>query len=412
MLLDRIQQALSRAKRHDRSIAILYIDLDRFKNINESLGHIEGDHLLMLVAERLSKLIRKEDTLARLGGDEFIILIEDVASPDVVSNFANKVLTMFSNSFLLDGADFYISASIGITLYPDDGDNPEQLIENADTAMYRVKEQGKDTYQFYTPDMNARTLELLRLENDLRRAVENQQFELFYQPQFDIKSNRLIGMEALVRWFHPTKGMVSPVEFIPLSEEIGTIIPIGEWVIRSACFQLKAWQEKYGKALTVAVNLSPRQFGHHHLIPCVDESLRSSGLSPSSLEIEITEGVLVEDVQAAIDVLEKFKNMGIKTSIDDFGTGYSSLAYLKRFPISKLKIDQSFVKDIRIDSNDEAIVTSIIRLGQSMDMQVIAEGVETDSQLQFLLDQGCDEGQGYLLGRPRSAKDFEEEFLC
>jgi len=411
LLLDRMQQSITRAKRHDSSVAILYIDLDRFKNINESLGHVEGDHLLKLVAERLAKLIRKEDTLARLGGDEFIILVEDVMSLDTVSNFTQKILSTFSSPYILGENEFYISASMGITVYPDDGDTPEMLIKNADTAMYRAKEQGKDTYQFYTADMNARTLELLRLENDLRKAVDKQQFELFYQPQFDINSREIIGMEALIRWFHPDKGMVSPVDFIPISEETGSIIPIGKWVIRTACFQLKNWEEQYGKNLTVAVNLSPRQFGHHHLIPCIDEALRESGLPAHCLEVEITEGVLVEDVQAAIAILEKVNSMGIKTSIDDFGTGYSSLAYLKRFPINKLKIDQSFVKDIQVDSNDEAIVTSIIRLGQSMGMQVIAEGVETESQLQFLVEQGCDEIQGYLLGRPVNAVNFEAQFL-
>ena len=365
----------------------------------------------MLVAERLSTLIRKEDTLARLGGDEFIILMEDVGSPEIVSNFAQKILATFSEYFLLEDNEYQISASMGITLYPEDGDTPEALIKNADTAMYRAKVQGKDTYQFYTADMNARTLEMLRLENDLRKAVDKNQFELFYQPQFDIKTKKLVGMEALIRWFHPEKGMVSPADFIPISEETGSIIPIGEWVIRTACFQLKEWQKNNDVNLTIAINLSPRQFGHHHLIPCIDEAIRQSGLAPHCLEVEITEGVLVEDVQAAIAILEKINSMGIKTSIDDFGTGYSSLAYLKRFPINKLKIDQSFVKDIQVDSNDEAIVTSVIRLGQSMGMQVIAEGVETEAQLQFLIKQGCDEGQGYLLGRPMNAADFAEKFL-
>jgi len=411
LLLDRIQQSITRAKRHNNSIAVLFIDLDRFKNINESLGHVEGDHLLMLVAERLSTLIRKEDTLARLGGDEFIILMEDVSSPEIVSNFAQKILATFSDHFLLEDNEYHISASMGITLYPEDGDTPEALIKNADTAMYRAKVQGKDTYQFYTADMNARTLEMLRLENDLRKAVDKNQFELFYQPQFDIKTQKLVGMEALIRWFHPEKGMVSPADFIPISEETGSIIPIGEWVIRTACFQLKEWQKNNNENLTIAINLSPRQFGHHHLIPCIDDAIRQSGLAPHCLEVEITEGVLVEDVQAAIAILEKINSMGIKTSIDDFGTGYSSLAYLKRFPINKLKIDQSFVKDIQVDSNDEAIVTSVIRLGQSMGMQVIAEGVETEAQLQFLIKQGCDEGQGYLLGRPVNAADFAEKFL-
>ncbi|OUS26818.1 hypothetical protein A9Q99_16505 [Gammaproteobacteria bacterium 45_16_T64] len=411
LLLDRIQQSITRAKRSDRSIAILYIDLDRFKNINESLGHVEGDHLLQMVAERLGKLIRKEDTLARLGGDEFIIHIEDVTSPEVVSNFTQKILSTFLDPFTLDTNEFRISASIGIALYPGDGDSPDSLIRNADTAMYRAKDQGKDTYQFYTADMNARTLELLRLENDLRKAVNKQQFELYYQPQFHIESGKLIGMEALIRWFHPKKDMISPADFIPIAEETGTIIPIGEWVIKTACHQLSEWNRDFDKCLTVAVNLSPRQFGHHRLLACIDEAISSSGLPAQCLEVEITEGVLVEDVQAAIEILEQLNSMGIKTSIDDFGTGYSSLAYLKRFPISKLKIDQSFVKDIKVDSNDEAIVTSIIRLGQSMDMQVIAEGVETEAQLKFLLEQGCDEGQGYYLGRPVNAAEFVEKFL-
>ncbi|MDD5330711.1 MAG: EAL domain-containing protein [Sulfuricella sp.] len=407
LLQDRLGQALTYARRHASELAVMFIDLDYFKNINDSLGHDVGDLLLKQVAARLAGCVREGDTVARQGGDEFVVILSDIAAAEDVTAVTRKILKTFADPFAIGGHELYITCSIGIALYPKDGQDTPTLLKNADAALYRAKEQGRNNSQFYTAEMNVKALERLVLENNLRHALERGEFMVYYQPQVDLRTGQINGMEALVRWRHPELGMVPPAKFIPVAEESGLILPLGEWVLRTACAQNKAWQDAGLRPVCVAVNLSARQFKHQDLVALVAGILQETGLDPALLELELTEGLLMQNVEATIDTLTRFKAMGVKSSIDDFGTGYSSLSYLKRFPIDTLKIDQSFVCNITTDPDDAAIAKTIISMAHEMRLRVIAEGVETEEQRSFLRLRHCDEMQGFFFSRPVSSADFE-----
>jgi diguanylate cyclase (GGDEF)-like protein/PAS domain S-box-containing protein len=403
LLLDRIRQATLESERHERLVAVMFLDLDRFKLVNDTLGHEAGDLLLKSVAGRLSGCVRPGDTVARLGGDEFTVVLANVAHMDDVGRVAQKVLDVFARPFLLAGQEVFVSPSIGITLFPFDDKDPELLLKNADAAMYHAKDSGRNTFRFFTSDLNTRTARRLDLETALRHALERQEFVLHYQPQVDLVSGRVIGLEALIRWQREGTGLVSPLEFIPLAEETGLIVPIGEWVLRTACAQNRAWQQAGLPALRVSVNIAARQFQQQNLTEVVTRVLRETGLDPRWLMIEITESTVMRDAGAAIATLQQIGALGVGLSVDDFGTGYSSLSYLKRFPLDCLKIDKSFVDDITTDPNDAAIAIAIIGMAGSLELKVIAEGVETLAQLDFLRAHGCDAMQGYYFSRPLPA---------
>ncbi len=405
LFYDRLQHTLAKGARSNRQVAVLFLDLDRFKNINDTLGHKTGDQVLCKMARLLKGLIRESDTVARLGGDEFLIILDSLEDLTYAGVIAQKLLSALAKAFFMEGQELYVTGSIGISIFPLDSDNVEGLMKCADVAMYRAKERGRNTYQYYTPDMNARAHELLRMENNLRKALEHEELLLYYQPQIDIESGKLVGLEALVRWQHPKDGLILPGDFIHLAEETGLIVPIGEWVLRTACMQVKLWQDKGYPPVRVAVNISGRQFRHADLVDTVSQVLADTGLDPCLLSLEITESVIMHEVESAIETLYELNRLGVRFAIDDFGTGYSSLGYLKRFPIAKLKIDRSFVRDVTSNPNDAAIVTSIIALGLGMNMEVIAEGVETEEQLRFLCDKGCKIAQGYLFSKPLPSLD-------
>ena len=400
LFLDRLGHAISRSARNHRMVAVLLLDIDNFKTINDSLGHTHGDLLLQDVADRLRRCVLEDDTLARIGGDEFAIVLEGVSEIEEIAIIAQKIVAVFSLPFALSGQEIYVTPSMGITICPMDGLDSDSLLKNADTAMYCAKEYGRNHFRFYTTDMNALAIERFAMEGALRRAVEREEFILHYQPQVDIKSGRVIGVEALLRWNHPERGLVPPNEFIPLLEENNLIIPVGEWVLRTACAQCRAWQEAGFPPLRMAVNLSARQFRQDNLVEMIDSILRETGISPKLLELELTEGLLMENTSKTSMILGHLKRRGVLVAIDDFGTGYSSLSYLKRFPIDRLKIDRSFVRDIITDSNDAAIAVAVISLGRSLGLSVIAEGVESGDQLEFLGVQKCDEYQGFHFSRP------------
>lgn len=406
MFNQRLAHALAQARRNDKPLAILFIDLDRFKNINDTLGHDAGDRVLKEVAERLRSCLRESDTAGRLGGDEFVVLIEELSQPVYVAGVAQKILAAVAKPLILDAQEFHLTASIGISAYPDDSKDMQSLLKNADIAMYRAKEQGRNNYQFYSAQMNVHTLERLALESNLRRALERNEFLLHYQPKVDIGSGRITGMEALVRWQQPAKPLILPAQFISLAEETGLIVPIGEWVLKTACAQNKSWQEHGLPPLRVAVNLSARQFGHETLLQDVARVLNETGLDPTALEFEITESMVMHNPEHAVKLLTKLKAMGIQLSIDDFGTGYSSLNYLKRFPIDSVKIDRSFIQDLPGDGDDAAITRAIIAMAHSLRLKVIAEGVETEEQLSFLRNHGCDEMQGNYFSKPLPENEF------
>ncbi len=406
LLSDRLAHAIARAGRNEFTFAVLFLDLDRFKTVNDGLGHPIGDHLLRAVATRLKSCVRDEDTVARLGGDEFVIVLEYLPRPELAGTVAGHVLKALQPAFKVEGYEFFVTASVGISLFPKDGEDVESLLKNADTAMYHAKERGRANYQFYAEDMNARSVERLVLENNLRYALERDELEIYYQPQADLKSRKLIGLEALLRWNHPQLGMVSPADFIPLAEETGLIVPMGEWVLRTVCVQLKDWLNQGLPHISISVNLSPRQFIQANLPELIAGILNETDLNPTHLELEITEGLLMQDVESAIETLRILKQMQLQLSIDDFGTGYSSLSYLKRFPLDRLKIDKSFVQDITTDPDDAAIALAVISMAHSLRLKVIAEGVETEGQLDFLRRQDCDEIQGYYLSRPLPAAEI------
>ena len=402
---DRLHHAMARARRSDHQLALLFMDLDRFKTINDSLGHPCGDRVLCEVARRLSGGIRESDTVARLGGDEFVILLEQVSDIPQAIQAAQKILALMATPLSAEGQELFLSASLGIGLFPADSEDAEGLMKCADAAMYRAKEVGGNTYQFYTPDLNARARDLLTLETSLRRAMDQQELIVHYQPQLDFATGRFIGAEALVRWQHPRRGMVPPGDFIPLAEENGLIVPIGEFVLRTACAQARAWQQA-GTPLRVGVNISPRQFRQADLPAMVAGVLAEAGLEPRLLELEITESLIMRDVQAAVATMQELSRMGVQLAIDDFGSGYSSLSYLQSFPLSRLKIDRSFVRDVSEGRREQAITASIVALAHNLEMEVIAEGVETDAQFHFLQRIGCDQGQGYLFARPLPAGEI------
>jgi diguanylate cyclase (GGDEF)-like protein/PAS domain S-box-containing protein len=402
---DRLVHAMALAKRNDWPMAVLFIDLDRFKLVNDTLGHSAGDKLLKEAAERLRSCIRGSDTVGRLGGDEFAAILSELSIPSDAGLVAQKIIDVLRQPFDLDGKETYVSASIGITLYPADSDSAEALIMNADAAMYRAKEQGRNNYQFFTRDMNQRALARVQMEASLRRALDRGEFRLVFQPKAHLATGKICGFEALLRWQHPERGTVSPAEFIPVLEDTGLIVPVGEWVLRSACAQIRAWQTSGLKVPPVSVNLSPRQFEQKSLKDSVHQVLSETGVEPGLIEFEITESLLMNDPEGAARTLTSLKASGVRLSMDDFGTGYSSLGYLKRFPIDTLKIDRSFVNDISTDADDATLTRAIINLAQNLRLKVIAEGVETEDQLSFLRANGCDEMQGYLFARPTGAEE-------
>jgi diguanylate cyclase (GGDEF)-like protein len=406
MFNQRLSHALIQARRNDKPLAILFIDLDRFKNINDTLGHEAGDLVLKEVAQRLLGCLREGDTVGRLGGDEFVVLIEELPEPMHVAAVAQKILAAVVKPFVVGAQEFNITASIGISTYPDDGEDMQGLLKNADISMYRAKEQGKNNYQFYSALMNIHTVERMALESGLRRALERNEFLLHYQPKVDIGSGRITGMEALLRWQRPGQELIPPAKFIALAEETGLIVPIGEWVLRTACARNQSWQEQGLPPLRMAVNLSARQFAHANLLQDVARVLHDTGLDPAALELEITESMVMHDPERAVTLLTMLKAMGIHLSIDDFGTGYSSLSYLKRFPIDSVKIDRSFIHDVPGDADDAAITRAIIAMAHSLRLKVIAEGVETEEQLSFLREHGCDEMQGYYFSEPLAEDQF------
>jgi len=408
LLNDRLEMAINTAKRRDEKVGLLFIDLDRFKNINDSLCHSAGDQVLRQTAARLCAAVRTDDTVARLGGDEFVVLLPRVRDERSLAEVAIKLRDEILRPYVLEDMPLHLSPSIGIAVFPDDGDNPSTLIKNADAAMYLAKEKGRNNYQFYTPVLNARTLDRLKLEYDLRLALEQGQFELHYQPQIIAGSKKLYGAEALVRWRHPERGLVPPNHFIPLAEEIGLIIPLGAWVIAEAARQVNVWHKAGLADLVVSVNISALQFHQSGFLAEVQELLARAGTDPSSLELELTESMLMSDMELSIQVLQAFRDQGYRIAIDDFGTGFSCLNYLRRLPANILKIDQSFVRDMQSDSASLAIVTSIIRLAESLGMDTIAEGVETADEYALLADQGCRLMQGYHFSKPLPPAQFEE----
>ncbi|WP_291717966.1 EAL domain-containing protein [Magnetospirillum sp. 64-120] len=410
LFTDRLQVAIAHAHRHGAQMAIMFLDLDLFKRINDSLGHGIGDQVLCEVANRLQACVREGDTVARLGGDEFVILLPELDHVEDAAKLADRVISRVKQPLSVDEHELYVTTSVGIAVYPDDGLTDETLIKNADTAMYRAKDLGRNSYQLYTPAMNAKSFERLAMESSLRHALNRGEFTLVYQGKIDLVSGRMSGVEALVRWRHPEMGLVSPAEFIPLAENMGLISEIGAWVLKAACRQSQSWFDLGLPRVRIAVNVSTLQFREGDLAELVKQALQESGLPPQFLELEITESVLMQRVDENAQVLQELRAMGIHISIDDFGTGYSSLSYLKRMPIDALKIDRSFVKDITEDGDGAAIVSTIINLAHNLKLRAVAEGVETQDQADFLRQRGCDEIQGFLVSRPVSAEDLVSLF--
>ncbi|HEY5799432.1 MAG TPA: EAL domain-containing protein [Burkholderiaceae bacterium] len=411
LVADRLGHAITSARRNGNAVMVAFIDLDSFKLVNDGLGHNAGDELLKVVAARMTGCVRANDTVGRFGGDEFVLVLPEVGdSPATMSLLMEKIRLAVIEPIQLAGQEVQVSCSIGVSVFPRDGIDPDALLSNADAAMYRAKDKGKNNYQFYTHEMNASVEEKLALLEGLRNAVEQQQFRVLYQPKVDLHSGAVFGVEALVRWEHPEHGMISPLRFIPLAEESGLIVLIGEWVMRTACRQARAWQDA-GLPVTVSVNVSPRQFDDAQLVSQVEDALLDAALDPQYLELEVTESLIMRDMQQAVAKMRVLKNMGVSLSVDDFGTGYSSLSALKSFPISRLKIDRSFVSDLATSADDQAIARAIISLAHQLHLRVIAEGVETEQQQGFLRENGCDEMQGYLFSKPVEASHITAMLL-
>ena len=408
LLADRLAQATAQSERYSRGFAVLVVDLDRFKSINDSLGHTAGDDMLKEVAQRLSRLLRKADTLARLGGDEFVLVLNEIAGPRDAENVASKVLASLADPVVLSGIDVQISASIGISVFPEDGVDSDTLLKHADAAMYHAKKNGRSSFQFFAPVMNVFARERLELESGLRRALAQGEFELHYQPKVDVSSGRIDSAEALIRWRNPKRGLTAPSGFIPIAEETGLIVPIGEWVLYEACRQARAWQKSGMRPLRIAVNLSAQQFKQKSLVTTVREALAAADLDPAYLELELTESAVMQDAESSIQVLRQLSSLGVRISVDDFGTGYSSLSYLRRLPLDKLKIDRSFIREVAASRDDAEIVRAIVSLAHSLHLKVIAEGVETAEQLSFLRGLGCDQYQGFHCSPPVPADEFEK----
>ena len=403
LLHERLSHALAKAQRHDRQLAALFIGLDRFKKVNDTLGHETGDALLQVAARRLYDCLRETDTMARQGGDEFVVLMDELNDREPISRVSQRILDAVAQPFTLEGRELHIGASIGISVFPDDG---RTLLRNADVAMHRAKEKGGNRYQFYSAQLDNHSVERLALESGLRRALEREELTLHYQPKVNIASGLISGMEALLRWQHPELGSVPPTRFIPIAEETGLIVPIGAWVLKTACAQTRAWQRQGVRRFSIAVNLSPRQFAAEGLLDDIKSALAESGLEPSDLELEITESMVMDNPDQAIDVLRQVKALGVRVAIDDFGIGYSSLAYLKRFPIDTVKVDRSFVEDIPADENSMAIAQAVIAMAHSLHLKVVAEGVESEGQLSFLRGEGCDDIQGFYFCEARAASQI------
>jgi diguanylate cyclase (GGDEF)-like protein len=403
LLHERLSHALAKAQRHDRRLAALFIGLDRFKTVNDTLGHEAGDALLQDAARRLYDCLRETDTMARQGGDEFVVLMDELSDREPIARVSQRILDAVGRPFSLDGRDLHISASIGIAVYPDDG---RTLLRNADIAMHRAKEKGGNSFQYYSAQLDNHSVERLAIESGLRRALERGELSLHYQPKVNIASGLISGMEALLRWQHPELGSVSPARFIPIAEETGLIVPIGAWVLKTACAQTREWQRRGVRRFAVAVNLSPRQFAADNLLDDIKSALAESGLAPQDLEVEITESMVMDNPDKAIEVLRQVKALGVSVAIDDFGIGYSSLAYLKRFPIDTVKVDRSFVEDIPADENSMAIAQAVIAMAHNLRLKVVAEGVESEGQLSFLRGEGCDDIQGYYFCEARAASSI------
>jgi len=410
LLHDRLQQTLYEAERDQTLVALILLDLDNFKDINDTLGHPSGDRVLAQVGARLRERTRHSDTVARMGGDEFVIVLRNVFGSENVGLVAQEIFESLSQPYLLEDRRVYVTVSLGIALYPLDGRDPDELIRKADTAMYHAKGRGKNRYQFYTAEMNRRAQQRLALQTDLRRALEQNEFVVYYQPKINIVTGEVTGVEALVRWQKPDNGLVPPAAFIPLAEETGLIVPIGEKVLQLACAEVKSWQSQGIPQLTVAVNLSTIQLREEGLALTVQKILMETGLAPGSLELEITESAIMQESEKAISLLHTIRDMGIRVTMDDFGTGYSSLSYLKRFPISSLKIDRTFIADVLSNPDDAEIIRAIIAMAHRMKLNVVAEGVETAEQLEFLRREGCNEAQGYYFARPMPGEEFSRWF--
>jgi diguanylate cyclase (GGDEF)-like protein/PAS domain S-box-containing protein len=408
---DHLELELAHAHRNERMVAVMFLDLDRFKIINDTLGHAFGDQLLKAVADRLRECVREGDTVSRLGGDEFAFIIPDIVQPQDAASVAQNILIAMSRSFQIEGHEVHVTPSMGIAMYPSDATDADSLIKKADTAMYHAKEHGKNTFKFYMEDMNISNLERLTMENDLRKALDKGELLVYYQPLIDQNTGQIISMEALLRWQHPSLGMIHPAKFIHIAEETGLIIPIGEWVLMTACTQTKIWHDAGFSTLRIMVNLSGRQFRQQNLVNTIRDVLQKTGLEPHYLELELTEGIVMQNNMAILKTLHELKALGILLSIDDFGTEYSSLSYLKRFPIDTLKIDRSFVQDITTNPDDAAIVTAIVAIAESLKLNVVAEGVENKEQAAFLHQLHCNNIQGYVYSHPLPADDIEHLLL-
>ena len=407
LLEDRLHQSIGYAQRNGALVAVCFIDLDRFKVINDSLGHVSGDEVLVRVARRLRGALREIDTIARQGGDEFVVVLAEQPTVESIINVVERMTDEVSEPFTIDGRELYVTCSIGVALYPNDGGDVTALLRNADAAMYSAKERGRNTFQFYAPEMNAFALERLALEGSLRRATEREEFEVHYQPRIDLKSKRIVGMEALVRWRNAELGFVPPAKFIPVAEEANLINAIGEQVMRSACRQAREWVDRGFADISVSVNLSARQFRQGRLVATIEEVLAETGLEATRLELELTESTIMGHGQEFVAMLAALKRLGVRVAIDDFGTGYSSLSYLSRFPIDALKIDRSFVSEVATDQQHALLAKAVISLGHSLRLKVVAEGVETAAQLDFLHHHGCDEVQGFFFSKAVPADEFE-----
>jgi diguanylate cyclase (GGDEF)-like protein/PAS domain S-box-containing protein len=406
LLNDRVDQAIASASRHMKKLAVLFLDLDGFKHINDSLGHPTGDKLLQSIAKRLVECVRGSDTVSRQGGDEFVMLLLDIEEPEDAALLARKILQAVAGSHPIERHDLHVTASIGVSVYPDDGLDAETLIKNADTAMYQAKENGRQSYQFFKPAMNIRAVERQSIEESLSRALERQEFALHYQPKINLRSGEITGAEALIRWTHPVQGPISPARFIPVAEDCGLILPIGDWVLREACKQARAWMDTGLPLATIAVNISAMAFRQESFLESVFATLKETGLDPTCLELELTESVLMKHAESTKSILASLRAEGIHVALDDFGTGYSSLSYLTKFPIDALKIDQSFVRQITTAPSETTIVTAVIGMCRSLKLRVVAEGVETPEELAFLQAHRCDEAQGYYFSRPLAAAQF------
>jgi len=406
LLRDRIEQAIGKARRDNHLVAVVFVDLDHFKLINDSLGHHVGDRLLLEVADRLMACVRGHDSVARQGGDEFVIVLTEQYDENEIISIVSRLLDAISQPWVDEGQEYGLSCSVGISCFPQDGDDPDALLRCADAAMYKAKASGRSTYHFFTPELNQAISERLELENSLRHALERDEFLVYYQPRIEVASGRIVGAEALIRWNCPDKGLIPPDSFIPIAEETGLIIPIGQWILQEACRQNSAWQCAGLPPISISVNLSPIQFRHAGLVDSVADALAQAGLDPACLELELTESFVMQDAERINIAMQSLKNLGVDIAVDDFGTGYSSLSYLKRFPVDHLKIDKSFVRDIDTDPDDAAIVRAIITLGHALGLKVVAEGVETRAHLEFLQRHGCDELQGYYFSRPIPAVEM------